>query len=76
MKDDEQFKHLVNMWVQGIGIALYLMLTANIFYWGDSVKKIDWVDVYGYVLIVIGFIIVVGGAIEIYGGWWNEKREL
>lgn len=30
--DDETTKRLVNMWVQGIGIALYLMFTANIFY--------------------------------------------
>ena len=29
-------------------------------------KNIDWVEVYAWVLIVIGVVILVGGAIEIY----------
>lgn len=31
MKDEEKW-HIANMFIQGIGIALYLMITANIFY--------------------------------------------
>ena len=29
-------------------------------------KNIDWVEVYAWILIVIGVIVLVGGAIEIY----------
>ena len=29
-------------------------------------KNIDWVEVYAWVLIIIGVIVLVGGAIEIY----------
>ena len=29
-------------------------------------KNIDWLEVYAWVLIVIGVMVLVGGAIEIY----------
>lgn len=29
-------------------------------------KKINWLEVYAWVLIITGFVIVIGGAIEIY----------
>ena len=32
----------------------------------ESMKMIDWLQVYAWVLIITGFIVLIGGAIEIY----------